>query len=103
MLDVLNTSMIFVFIFYSKLPPTSKSKVEDGKHIDANKGKGQDHNTKNSLSISRAKFDNMSDLVTPGDIKVLSTYVTHPCDNQEPDTHLVGYTIIDVGVIMPNS
>ncbi len=53
------------FFLTGKLPPTSKSEVEDGKHIDTNKGKGQDHNTKKSLSISRVKFDSRSDLATP--------------------------------------
>ncbi len=72
-----------MYLFFTgNLPPTSKGEVEDGKHIDTNKRKGQDHNTKKSLSISRVKFDSRSDLVTPRNTEVLSTYVTHPCDNQ---------------------
>jgi len=38
--------------------------------------------------------------MTPIDIKVFSTYVTHPCDSHELDTQLVGYTTIDVEVIV---
>jgi hypothetical protein len=36
-------------------------------------------------------------------MEVLSTYVTHPCDNWDLDTQLVGYTIIYVKDIMLNS
>jgi hypothetical protein len=69
-------------IFFSrKLPPTSKGEVEDGRHIDTSIRKGQDHNKKKSLSISRAESNSKSDLVTFRDMEVLSTYVRHPCDN----------------------
>jgi hypothetical protein len=67
MLVALYTSMTHVFFLTGKLPPTSKGEVEDGKHIDTIKRKGQDHITKKSLSISRVKFDSKSDLVTHGD------------------------------------
>ncbi len=40
--------------------------------------------------------------MTPTDTKVFSTYVTHPCDSHELDTQLVGYTTIDVEVIVPD-
>ncbi len=56
---------MYVF-FIGKLQPTSKSEVEDGKHIDTNIGKGQDHNTKKSLSISRVKSNCKSDPTTLG-------------------------------------
>ncbi len=51
----------------------------------------------------KVEYDSKSDPMTPGDTEVLSTYATHLYDNQKPDTHLVGYTTIDVGVIVPNS
>ncbi len=85
------------------MPPTYKGEVEDGKHIDTNIKKGQNHNTKKFLSISKVEYDNKSNPMTPGDMGVLSTYVTHPYDDQKPDTHLVGYTTIDVGLIVPNN
>jgi len=88
-------------LFIGKLPPTTKGEMEDGKHIDTNIGKGQDHNTKKSMSIFGV--ESRSDLATLGDMEVFFTYVTHPCDNQELYTQLVGYTTIDVGVIVPNS
>jgi hypothetical protein len=92
-----------VYLFFTrKLPPTSKGEVEDGRHIDTNIGKGQDHNTKKSLSIFGAESDSRSDPMTPTDTKVFSTYVTHPCDSHELDTQLVGYTTIDVEVIVPD-
>jgi hypothetical protein len=73
--------LLYVFLI-GKLPPTTKDEVEDGKHIDTNTGKGQDHNTKKSLSIFGAKFDSRNDLATLGNMEVLFTYVTHPCDNK---------------------
>jgi hypothetical protein len=83
-----------VYVFFTgKLPPTSKGEMEDGRHINTSIGKGQDHNTKKSLSISKVESNSKNDLATLGDMEVLSTYVTHPCDNQEPD----------VGVIVPNN
>jgi hypothetical protein len=88
--------------FIEKFPLTSKGEVEDGRHIDTNIVKGQYHNTKKSLSISGAEFDSRSDPMTPRNTKI-STYVTHPCDSHELDTQLVGYTTIDVEVIVPNS
>jgi len=33
-------------------------------------------------------------------MELLSTYVTHPCDSHEPNTQLVGYTTIDVMIIV---
>lgn len=67
--------------------------------IDTSIGKGQDHNTRKSLSISRVQYSSRSDLGTPGDM--VSTYTTHPCDSQELDTQLVGYTTIDVkGIVL---
>jgi hypothetical protein len=100
MLDVFDTSMACVCVFYKKIAPTSKGEVEDGRHIDISIGKGQGHNIKKSLSISRAESNNRGDPTTLGNMEVLSTYVRHPCDSQKPDTQLVGFTIIDVGVIM---
>jgi len=41
--------------------------------------------------------------MTPRDTKVLSTYVTQPCDSHEPNTQMVGYTTIDVEVIVPDN
>jgi len=73
MLDALNTSMACVCFFKGKLPPTSKGEVEDGRHIDTNIGKGQDHNTKKSLTISKVESNSKSDQVTLGDMEVLST------------------------------
>jgi hypothetical protein len=67
-------------LFIGKLPPTTKVDVDDGKGIDTNIGKRQDHNTRKSLSISRVQFDSRSDSSTFGNMEVLSTYVTHPCD-----------------------
>jgi len=93
---------VYVF-FIGRLPPTFEGEVEDGRHINTSIGKGQDHNTKKSLSISKVESNSKNDLATLGDTEVLSTYVTHPCDNQELDTHLVGHTTIDVGVIVPNN
>jgi hypothetical protein len=69
-------------LFIGKLPPTTKGEAKDGKHIDSNVGKGQDHNTKKSLSIFGAEFDIRSELATLGDMEVLFTYVSHPCDNK---------------------
>jgi hypothetical protein len=93
-----------VYVFFSiKLPPTSKGDVDKGKAIEINIGKGQDHNTKKSLFISRARSNSRNDLATPIDMEVFFTYVTHPCDNHEPNTQLVGYTIIDVGVIVSDN
>jgi hypothetical protein len=69
--------------FSIKLPPASKGDVDNGKAIDTNIGKGQDHNTKKSFSISRVHFDKRIEFGTLGDMEVLFTYVTHPCDNQE--------------------
>jgi hypothetical protein len=69
-------------LFIGRLPPTTKGEVEDGKHIDNNIGKGQDHNTKKSLSIFGAEFDSRRDLATLGDMEVLFTYVTHRCENK---------------------
>jgi hypothetical protein len=103
MLDALDTLMTCVFFFTGKLPPTSKGEVEDGRHIDTNIGKGQNHNTKKSLSISKVEYDSRSDPMTLGDMEVLFTYVTHPYDHQELDTHLVGYTTTDAGLIVPNN
>jgi hypothetical protein len=82
------------------LPPISKGEVEDGRHVDTSIRKRQGHKAKKLLSISRAKSDSRSDPTTPRDTKVFSTHVTRPCDNQERDTQLVGYTIVGVGVIM---
>jgi len=65
--------------FIGKLPPTSKGEVEDGRHIDTNIGKGRDHNTKKSLSLYGVESNSNSDPMTPSDMEVLSTYVTHPC------------------------
>jgi hypothetical protein len=87
-------------LFTRKLPLTSKVDVEDGKGIDTNIRKGQDHYTRESLSISRVQSNSRNDLGTHGDMDVLFTYVTHPCDSQELDTQLVGYTTIDVKVIL---
>ncbi len=39
------------------MPLASKGDVEDGRCIDTNIGKGQDHNTNKSLSISRVEFN----------------------------------------------
>ncbi len=41
--------------------------------------------------------------MTPTDTKVFSTYVTHPCDSHELKTQLVGYTTIDMEVIVYDS
>ncbi len=41
--------------------------------------------------------------MTPRNTKVLSTYVTQPCDSHEPNTQMVGYTTIDVEVIVPDN
>jgi hypothetical protein len=82
MLDALGTSMACVCSFYdSKLSPSSKVDVEDGKGIDTNIGKGQDHNARKCLSISRVQSNSRSGSGTPRDMEVLSTYVTHPCDS----------------------
>jgi len=90
-----------VYVFFPiKLPPASKSDVDDGKGIDINIGKGQDHNTKKSFSISSVQFDRRSELGTLENMEVFFTYVTHPCDNQESNTQLVGYTIIHVKAIV---
>jgi hypothetical protein len=62
MLDALDTSMACVCFFTRKLPPTSKGEVEDGRHVDTDIRKGQDHNK--SLSISGVEYDNRSDLET---------------------------------------
>ncbi len=87
MLDALGKSMACVCSFYdSKLSPSSKIDVEDGKGIDTSIGKGQDHNTRKSLSISRVQSNSKSDSGTPGNIEVLFTYVTHPCDSHELNT-----------------
>ncbi len=76
-----------VYVFSTrKLPPTSKSDVEDGNGIDTIIGKGQYHNTRKSLSMSKVLSNSKSDLRTPGNMEVLSTYVTHPCDGQKPNT-----------------
>ncbi len=91
------------FFFTRKLPPIAKVDVEDGKGINTNIGKGRDHNTRKSLSISRVQFVNRSDSRTLGDTKVLSTYVTHPCDRWELNTMLMGYTTIDVKAIVVDS
>jgi len=100
----LQTYEWFVYVFFSiKLPPTSKGDVDKGKAIEINIGKGQDHNTKKSFSISRVQFDRRIEFGTLGDMEVFFTYVTHPCDNQESNTQLVGYTIIYVRAIMLDS
>jgi len=85
------------------LPPTTKADVEDGKGIDTNIGKGQDHDTRKPLSISTVQSDSRSDSRTLGDIEVLFTYVTHPCDRWELNTMLMGYATIDIKVIVLNS
>ncbi len=90
-------------LFIGKLPPTTKVDVEDGKGIDTNIGGKQDHNIRKSLSISKVQFDSRSDSKTLGDMEVLSTYVTHPCDRWELYTMLTGYTTIDVKVIVLDS
>jgi hypothetical protein len=46
------------------------------KGINIGIGKGQDHNTKKYLSISRGQYDSRSDLRILGNMEVLSTYVT---------------------------
>jgi hypothetical protein len=92
-----------VYVFFSiKLPPTSKGDVDNGKGIDINIGKGQDHNTNKFFSISRVQFDR-SELGTLGNMEVFFTYVTHLCDNQKSNTQLVGYTIIHVRAIVHDS
>jgi hypothetical protein len=86
MLDALNTLMACVCFFARKLPPTSKGEVEDGRHIDTNIGKGQDHDTKKPLSIFGVESNSRGDPMTPTNMKVFSTYVTHPCDSHELKT-----------------
>lgn len=98
-----NMNGLCILFFSIKLPPISKGDVDDGKGININIGKGQDHNTKKSFSISRVQFDRRSELGTLGDMKVFFTYVTHPCDNQESNTQLVGYNIIHVKAIVHDS
>ncbi len=86
-----------MYVFFSiTLPPTSKGDVDDGKGININIGKGHEHNTKKSFSISRVQFDRRSELGTLGDMEVFFTYVTHPYDNQKSNTQLVRYYIIHV-------
>jgi hypothetical protein len=93
-----------VYLFFTrKLSLTSKGEVEDGRHIDTNIGKEQVHNTKKSLSIFGAESNSRIDPMTPRNTKVLSTYVTQPCDSHEPNTQMVGYTTIDVEVIVPDN
>jgi hypothetical protein len=58
------------------------------------------HNTNKSLSIFKVEFDTRITHQHMEDMEVLSTYVTHQCDNKEPNTQLVGYTTIDVMIIV---
>ncbi len=71
---------MYVF-FTGYLPPTSKGEVEDGRHINTNIRKRQDHNTNKSLFIYGAKSNSKNDPITPGDVEVFFTYITHLCDN----------------------
>jgi len=95
--------MVCICFFFNKIATYTKGDVDNGKAIDINVGKGQNHNTKKSFSISRVQFDRRSEFGILGDMEVFFTYVTRPCDNQESNTQLVGYTIIHVQIIMLDS
>lgn len=84
-----------IVIFTRKMPFTSKHHVKKGKATNSNNGKGHDNNTsiRKSLSKSWAQLSNMSDLGTPLNNEVFSTY-GHKCDNQDPN--------LNVGLIMFN-
>jgi hypothetical protein len=60
--------------------------VKKGKATNNNSGKGHDNNTsiRKSLSEFWAQLSNRSDLGTPLNNEMFSTY-GHKCDNQEPN------------------
>ncbi len=94
MARMIHVSFVIV-IFTRKIPVTSKHHVKKGKVASSNSGKEHDNNTsiKKSLSESWAQLSNKSDLGTPLNNEVFSTY-GHKCDNQDPN--------LNVGLIVFN-
>jgi len=74
--------MVCICFFFNKIATYTKGDVDNGKAIDINVGKGQNHNTKKSFSISRVQFDRRSEFGILGDMEVFFTYVTRPCDTK---------------------